>query len=169
MYFTHQHWICTLFTPPQLFTLSYLDSNFWSVTNWIYRLYVSWERLSLILEETQCISLLEIDLSASQGESRGHKDAVAQRKPQWEYPIFWPQKRGSMKSVTDKAKISSQEPLWIVFRYSSSLIRVVSRLKSITFYFLVISFGHTLFFFLLLSLVGSGRLLLELSGSQLRT
>lgn len=43
---------------PALFTLSYSDSSyFWSVTNGIYLLYVSWERLSLILEETQCVSL----------------------------------------------------------------------------------------------------------------
>lgn len=48
------------FTPPLLFTLSYSDSaNFWSVTNGIYRLYVSWERLSLILEETQSASLYQ--------------------------------------------------------------------------------------------------------------
>lgn len=51
------HWLCIsgfYFTPPLHFTRSYSDSsNFWSVTNGIYTLYVSWERLSLIREETR--------------------------------------------------------------------------------------------------------------------
>lgn len=41
-------------------TLSYSHfSNFWSVTNGIYRPYVSWERLSLILDETQWMYLCQ--------------------------------------------------------------------------------------------------------------
>lgn len=37
LYFTHHHWICRLFTPPILFTLSYSEfANFWSVTYGIY-------------------------------------------------------------------------------------------------------------------------------------
>lgn len=33
----------------------------------------------------------EIALPFSRGKCTGHEDAVAQRNPQWEYPIFWPQ------------------------------------------------------------------------------
>lgn len=52
IYYTHQ----LLFNRPLLFTRYSDSSTFWSVTNEIYCLHVSWERLSLILEETQCMS-----------------------------------------------------------------------------------------------------------------
>lgn len=56
--------------------------------------HVSWESLSPILEEKKkkkprvSESLPEIDLSVSLGESAGREEAVAQRKPQREYPTF---------------------------------------------------------------------------------
>lgn len=81
VYFTSYHsFFCILApaTPPLLFTLPYShSSNFWSVTNGIYRLYVSWERLSLILKETVYVSLPEIDLPFSRGKCTGREEAVA--------------------------------------------------------------------------------------------
>lgn len=65
--FTEPHRLGSVATVSLVFTLSY-PSNLWSVTNGIHPLYVSWERLSFILEGEG--ALPERDETFSQSEAQ---------------------------------------------------------------------------------------------------